>query len=368
MRVHPLRLVRAGAAVLRAHTGRLPRPLKINLCLTYWCQYRCKTCNIWLRKPTDELTTDELLTFVARNTETSWLDVTGGEIFLRPDVGDILLAIVRQWKRLALLHFPTNGFLTDKIVSVAERLASERAVPVVVTVSLDGDEKRNDEIRGIRGGYRRQVATFNALRKIHGVRPVFGLTLSRHNAGHVQEAFDACRADCPGLTITDFHVNVAQRSAHYYGTDDANDYTPAIEDVRRELAWYARERGVPRTPSALVESRYLRLLETFVATGRTPMPCHALRSSCFIDPWGTVYPCITYAKPLGKLRETGMDLGPIWSSQAVAQVQAEIWQGSCPQCWTACEAYQSVLGNALAPWRTTSDERTIAQPAPAGRG
>ena len=44
------------------------------------------------------------------------------------------------------------------------------------------------------------------------------------------------------------------------------------------------------------------------------MPCHALRASCFIDPWGVVYPCITYSKPLGRLRDTGMRLEPIWNA------------------------------------------------------
>ncbi len=29
-------------------------------------------------------------------------------------------------------------------------------------------------------------------------------------------------------------------------------------------------------------------------------------------------------------------------------MQREIWRGQCPQCWTACEAYQSILGNVLA--------------------
>ncbi len=43
------------------------------------------------------------------------------------------------------------------------------------------------------------------------------------------------------------------------------------------------------------------------------MPCHALRASCFIDPWGVVYPCITYSRPLGRLRDTGMRLEPIWN-------------------------------------------------------
>jgi radical SAM protein with 4Fe4S-binding SPASM domain len=80
------------------------------------------------------------------------------------------------------------------------------------------------------------------------------------------------------------------------------------------------------------------------------MRCHSLRSSCFIDPFGVVYPCITYTRPLGSLRETAMDLGAIWRTAATANTQREIWDGQCPQCWTACEAYQSILGNAGRVW------------------
>ena len=102
----------------------VPRaPLKLNFCLTYWCQYRCKTCNIWQRKPTDELTTDEVIAFIRENPDITWADLTGGEIFLRPDIDEILDAVVTGWRRLALLHFPTNGFLTDRIVASVERIA-----------------------------------------------------------------------------------------------------------------------------------------------------------------------------------------------------------------------------------------------------
>src|ERR1700741_5010232 len=108
------RTAHAGAGVLNA-TFRRPRaPLKVNWCLTYWCQYRCKTCNIWQRKPTDELTTDEIRAFVRENPDVAWADLTGGEIFLRPDIDDVLEAVVTGWRRLAILHFPTNGFLTDR--------------------------------------------------------------------------------------------------------------------------------------------------------------------------------------------------------------------------------------------------------------
>jgi radical SAM protein with 4Fe4S-binding SPASM domain len=333
----------------RANVSRLSYPLKLNLALTYWCQYRCKTCNIWQRKPTDELTTEELLTFVGSNPSVSWLDVTGGEIFLRDDLADIFDAIVGTWKDLFILHFPTNGFLTNQIVALAERVAASRVPHVIVTVSIDGDEALNDEVRGIKGGFRRQVDTLNALRRIRGIRAVAGMTLSRHNVGRVQDTFAAIRAECPGLELSDFHVNFAQVSEHYYA--NAEDAVVAPRDgAIRDLRWYRGQRGMAHTPADWVESRFLADLERFLDTGRTPMPCHSLRSSCFIDPWGTVFPCISYSKPLGRLRDTGMQLTPIWNSDSVRTTQREIWSGDCPQCWTACEAYHSILGNVVRPF------------------
>src|SRR5512139_2332860 len=90
-----------GMALLRATAHRPSAPLKVNWCLTYWCQYRCKTCNIWQRKPADELTTDEALGFIRQNPHVTWADLTGGEIFLRPDIAELLEAIVVGWTRLA---------------------------------------------------------------------------------------------------------------------------------------------------------------------------------------------------------------------------------------------------------------------------
>src|SRR6185436_12320879 len=215
-----------GVALLNATVHRAAAPVKLNFCLTYWCQYRCKTCNIWRRQPSDELTTDEVIAFVRENPNITWADLTGGEIFLRQDIDEILSAVVTGWRRLALLHFPTNGFLTDRIVRSVERLAGRGPAMTVVTVSLDGDEKTNDEIRGIKGGFSRQIATFNALRRIPGITTVLGVTLSAYNIGRFAETFEACARECPGLAITDVHLNVAQVSGHYYGNSGLNDMRP----------------------------------------------------------------------------------------------------------------------------------------------
>jgi radical SAM protein with 4Fe4S-binding SPASM domain len=346
------RTAHAGADVLHATIRRPSAPLKVNWCLTYWCQYRCKTCNIWQRKPTDELSTDEVRAFVRENPGVSWVDLTGGEIFLRQDIDDVLEAVVSGWRRLALLHFPTNGFLTDRIVRSVERIAGRGPARTIVTVSLDGDEETNDEIRGMKGGFRRQIETFRRLRAIRGISAVLGVTVSSLNVGKFGETFAACAREIPGLSIDEMHLNVAQVSGHYYDNAGAPAVRPDPDSIRRELRVYRQLRGLPRNPEQLLEAAYLRGLDGFLAAGSTPMPCHALRASCFVDPWGVVYPCISYSKPVGRLRDSGMRLADIWNGADARQLQREIWEGDCPQCWTACEAYQSILGNALAGrWR-----------------
>ena len=352
-----------GVALLKSTAMRPTQPLKLNFCLTYWCQYRCKTCNIWQRKPTEELTTEEIRTFVRENPHINWVDLTGGEIFLRPDIDAVFEAIICGWRQLAILHFPTNGFLTDRIVRSVKSIAGRGPAHTVVTVSLDGDEATNDDVRGIKGGFRRQIDTFKALRAIPGVKVVFGMTLSSYNVGQFTRTFEACARECPGLTIDDLHLNVAQVSGHYYGNDALPGMVPSSEKVAAELAEYRRMHGRPRSAEQLLERVYLSKLEEFLASGQTPMPCHALRASCFIDPWGVVYPCITYSRPIGRLRDTSMRLAPIWESYETRRIQQEIWSGDCPQCWTACEAYQSILGNALAlRWHSRPRRTPAAEP------
>jgi hypothetical protein len=63
-----------------------------------------------------------------------------------------------------------------------------------------------------------------------------------------------------------------------------------------------------------------------------------------------------------------MRLAPIWERAETNHLQREIWQGDCPQCWTACEAYQSILGNALAGrWRSRIAADSVSPVASPGR-
>ncbi len=329
-----------------SNVTRVPFPYKLTYAITYRCNYRCKTCNIWQRKPENELSLEEIRTFFRRSNRFSWIHLTGGEIFLRPDVLEITQVMMEECPNLLMLNFPTNGFLTDRIVSTVKNIAAMKPPKLFITISMDGDEALNDEIRGVKGGWRRQIDTFKQLHEIPGVDVALGMTLSTYNADKFDETFEAAKRECEWMTYDDFHVNIFHTS-YYYGNEDLRLSQQENEALIREVKKYKALRRKTLHPVSFLEHRYLKYVEPYIRSGKTPIRCHALRSSCFLDPMGTVYPCGMYDRQLGNLREHEYDIAQIWQSEESRKVQQEIWNFHCPQCWTPCEAYQSIMGDFL---------------------
>jgi MoaA/NifB/PqqE/SkfB family radical SAM enzyme len=334
--------------ILSSNFGRLPFPYKLTLVLTYWCNYKCKTCNIWQKRPEDELTTDELTRFFKQSNRFNWIDFTGGEIWIRNDFVQIVESSIKNCKDLALIHFPTNGYFTQKTVDGVKEILKMSPPKLIITVSLDGDEETNDEIRGKKGGWKRQIETFRQLKEMKGVEVVLGMTLSKHNAGLYKSTFEAVKKVLPELRSEDFHVNIAHESSHFYnnGSNELMD-NASQETIVNELKQYRKSRGPVIGPISFLENKYLGKVEKYLVTGKTPVRCHSLNSSCFIDSWGNVFPCVTYDHKLGNLRDYDFNLETIWNLPGTQKLQKEIWNGQCPQCWQPCEAYQSILGNLI---------------------
>jgi MoaA/NifB/PqqE/SkfB family radical SAM enzyme len=333
---------------LKANLGRLDHPFKLTFCTTFWCNYRCETCNIWKMKPRDELRLDEVERFFRQSPEFLWVDLTGGEVTLRKDFAGICAAVIDHCPNLLLLHFPTNGYLTDKVVAAAEAVTRHPRPPekFIVTVSMDGDQATNDAIRGVEGGWRRQMETFKRLRAMRGVDVVLGMTLSAANVDHYPVAFAAARREVPDLRHDEFHCNIVHESPHYLGNTDLGlKRTVDRGKLAAAIERYAHLRGIPRGPVGYLERTYLKNVRRFLETGRTPMRCHALSASCFVDSWGNVFPCTIYDRKIGSLRDVDYDLHRLWTTAEADTLQREIWDYDCPQCWTPCEAYQSIMGN-----------------------
>jgi radical SAM protein with 4Fe4S-binding SPASM domain len=344
-----------GSRIMLSNLNMLKRPYKLNFAVTYRCNSRCTTCGIWRRKPSDELSAEEIELFSKNNPFFSWLNLTGGEPFLRKDLPEIAASFAENLSGLCLLNLTTNGLTPKPIESSMERIMALGIPRLMVVVSLDGCEEVHDRIRGIKGAWQKALETFRLLKALSengNLTPFFGYTISRHNLGGFGETVRSAKERIPDLEPEDFHVNLFHSSPHYY----ANVGRLPRERVLSEISKIERVR--PRlspNPVSLIGRGYLRLAKRFVSEGRAPLPCKSLKASLFLDPSGNVYPCTIYGRRIGNVRDTAYDLSPILRSEEAKKAMESAGK-DCPQCWTPCEAYQAMLGNVprafLSAWLT----------------
>src|SRR5262249_47422653 len=97
------------AARLAAALWRAPRrggPLKITAVLTERCHLRCDFCRLW-EAPDPGVPTATWIEFFRANPFLRWVNLTGGELFAKERLDELLDGIVAALPRLELLDFPT---------------------------------------------------------------------------------------------------------------------------------------------------------------------------------------------------------------------------------------------------------------------
>lgn len=327
--------------VFLSNFKRLKFPYKLTLILTYKCNSRCKLCNIWKKKIKEELTLDEITRFFKRSNKFYWINLGGGEIFLRRDLVKIIEVITKYCKRLYLLHFATNGLLTNFILKQTKKIKELLKSKLIISVSLDGPTKLHDKLRGVNGSWKKAVLTFKKLRGA-GIETYFGMTLSNYNVDKFDEMFSEIKKEIPLITYNDFHVNIAHSSDHYYGN---KKFRLNEEKIIKFIDRFIKLRKFPISNVSFLEKKYLKNIKNYFTNGKSPIKCTALNSSCFIDPYGDLYPCSIYNKKLGNIKKFNFNLNAMWNLRWINKLQKEIYKGKCPGCWTPCEAYPSILGN-----------------------
>ncbi|HLD83161.1 MAG TPA: radical SAM protein, partial [Candidatus Omnitrophota bacterium] len=91
-------------------------------------------------------------------------DIGGGEPFLRPDLPKICAAFDTK-----ALSIPTNGFDPALIKEMAREVRKNVKAEVNISLSIDGFEAVNDEMRG-GGSFRKALETLKALKSVDGIR------------------------------------------------------------------------------------------------------------------------------------------------------------------------------------------------------
>jgi MoaA/NifB/PqqE/SkfB family radical SAM enzyme len=354
-----LRTFKFAASVLRYNFVPAQLPYKAILLVTWRCQARCLMCNIWKKEKQNELTLDEWRTFFQRNSHLKWLTLSGGEPFLRTDLEQIIRAALRYCPGLYYINMPTNALSPDLVQKTIESILPLGIPKFVLSISLDGPEEVHDKLRGISGAWRRAIkllAWAKSVEKDNKSRfsVILEHTLLPDSYGRFDEMVAQVQKEVGTVGVNDFMVTIGSSSKHYYGNVAGHDQACRTRDDQHlETAIHqiieARRRNASWHFIHLFQQYFLRMAVQYIRTKNPPMRCRATRSSVFIDPCGIVYPCNSYSRTLGSLRENDYSIKKLFFGNNMTQIRADIDLLKCGGCWTPCEASLSYIENLLNP-------------------
>ncbi len=262
---------------------KLNVPLSVQLDLTYRCNERCVHCYLD-HDDHGEMTTAEIKHLLKEMADAGVfiLTLSGGEIFLRKDFFELL-----EYARRTLMFcvkLKTNAMLIRE--REAARIRDLGVESVQISIYSHRPEV-HDAITLVPGSLKRSLDAVRFL-KSQGLRVIIANVLMTQN----MQDYPAVRALAAEL-----------------GVDCTLDptITPMMDGDRSVLSL-----GVDQTALRQVfrDASLVGDVEEFCAISTNPdedalenLPCSAGHTSCYVSPYGDVFPCVQFPLPTGNVRK-----------------------------------------------------------------
>jgi MoaA/NifB/PqqE/SkfB family radical SAM enzyme len=325
----------------------LALPLNLTISVSYRCNSRCKTCNVWQR-PNDDFTLAEYdKTFASIGHDAYWFTFSGGEPTLRKDLPEMVEAAYRHC-RPGIINIPTNG-IQDKIIPdrIERVLQAAPTSDVIVNLSLDGVGAKHDSVRGVKGNFERAMRTYAGLRALKGRYKNFTLgvhtVISSFNIDEFEHIYAFVRDELqPDQFISEIaEERVELDTVGMAITPPIQKYQPVIERLQEGIRKDESSKGVSRITQAF-RDHYYDLVKRTLVEKRQVIPCLAGVASAQIAPNGDVWTCCIRAESVGNLREHNYDFRATWTTAKANELRRSIKAGEC-YCPLANASYSNML-------------------------
>jgi len=293
-------------------------PTDMCIILTYRCQMRCKMCNIW-KNPSDrekEITLEE----IQRLPKVKFINLTGGEPFLRDDIEEVVRICHTKAPRVVI---STSGWMEDRIIALAKKYPKTG-----FRISIEGLSQKNDELRGQAGGFDRGLQTLLTLKEMKIKDIGFGCTVSNQNSDDMLWLYKLSRA---------MHVEFATAAFHnsYYFHKSDNVITNG-EEVCRNFQQLVKLQLREMHPKSWFRAYFNMGLINYIEGKPRLLPCEAGSINFFVDPYGEIYPCngmeaCYWMESMGNIRETP-DFDTLWHSEQAQNVRENV-RSCAKNCW-----------------------------------
>jgi MoaA/NifB/PqqE/SkfB family radical SAM enzyme len=285
--------------------------------VTSACNARCAFCfnldNVenWKNRKAGELTLAEVQ-HIARNLKRlPYLNLSGGEPFIRPDLPDVIEAFYvncrTQW-----VTIPTNASLTTRVVDLTQEILTRcPSLFLTIQVSIDGLGQTHDQSRKISGGFDAMVRTLETLARLRKWYPNLRLQIATafddFNVEQMPEIIRFCRE----RLAYDQQMFYLIRDGGKLVTHSKNHLIPAFLSTLAE-----NERHETKNHRPTLWSRAVRALQNVTYSDFVRIrekneflrPCHATRKFVTLYDDGQVSPCeVLEPVNLGNIRDFDYD-------------------------------------------------------------
>ena len=126
--------------------------------VTNHCNFRCAHCFVDFETIKKDQKKDYFIKIANKFKNLLWLDIGGGEPFLRKDLYEIVNLFNKQ-----IVSIPTNGFLTDQILEQVKRIDTSKC-ELTINFSVDGLKETHNKIRKNEQSWDKIWETFEKLK------------------------------------------------------------------------------------------------------------------------------------------------------------------------------------------------------------
>jgi radical SAM protein with 4Fe4S-binding SPASM domain len=258
-------------------------PLSVQLDLTYRCNERCVHCYLD-HHDHGEMTTAEIKHLLDQMAEAGVfiLTLSGGEIFLRKDFFELLEYARRQL--LFCVKLKTNAILIRE--QEAARIRDLGVESIQISIYSHRPEI-HDAITLVPGSLKRSLEAIRFL-KSQGLRVIIANVLMVQNLQDyrgVRALGEELGVECT-LDPTITPMMDGDRSVMRLGIDQ-NSLHEVFRD--KELVGDVEEFCAIAAPAD----------ENSLAA----LPCSASHTTCYVSPYGDVFPCVQFPLPTGNIRK-----------------------------------------------------------------
>lgn len=299
--------------------------------VTNLCNFRCKHCFIDF-SPKRDLPLEKYQELGKDVGKLFWLDIGGGEPFLRKDLIEICESFDAE-----VITIPTNGFLTERVVKMTREIQDRVKGEVTISLSIDGLKETHDRIRE-EGSWDKLWTTYDELRKIDGVRVKINTVICKDNFNEIVPLMEQVYEKRP-----DFHSVILLRGSPI----DPTFGLPSVLELKKLQGKLFEILGKYDYGQSKLTSRVLRnyhryLWNTSLQTIEQQtqvIPCLAGKAHAVVMGNGDVSSC-EMLPPIGNIKEKTWR--QIWEGQVMDAQRKFIKDKKC-HCTHNCAMLDSIL-------------------------